>query len=359
MNKPEPAGGRKDGAPRLKLPFDRRRQLSEVFVILADPLRSAHCTPCTPDSPAASAFAPRPPVLDFHAHFPAGGPREPASPVIAEYSRLREERMRREWDFPERAPVPTTPEGLARAADAWAAEVERYGLEKVVFVTGRDNDTLAAVVRRHPDKFLGMAHHPLAGREAADELKRAVEELGFIGYKVLAPLVPLPFEDPALEPVWRYCAARRLPVLIHFGLLGHAGGLVYHPRLDPLTLFPVAARYPEIPFVIPHFGCGYWQQLLQLCWSCPNVYVDSSGSNQWIRWMPYPLSLEDLFRKAYETIGPERLIFGSDSSWLPRGFAYRYLQDQLRVCYWMNMKPEDIAAVFGGNARRLIAGVRR
>jgi hypothetical protein len=69
--------------------------------------------------------------------------------------------------------------------------------------------------------------------------------------------------------------------------------------------------------------------------------------------MPYPLSLEDLFRKAYETIGPERIIFGTDSSWFPRGFSYRYLQDQLRVCYWLNMKREDIEAIFGGNARRL------
>ena len=67
--------------------------------------------------------------------------------------------------------------------------------------------------------------------------------------------------------------------------------------------------------------------------------------------------VEDLFRKAYETIGPERLIFGTDSSWLPRGFANRYLQDQLRVCHWLNMKIEDVALIFGGNARRLMADV--
>ncbi|RJQ04491.1 MAG: amidohydrolase [Bacillota bacterium] len=296
----------------------------------------------------------RPPVVDFHAHFPTGDWRPNHDPITAEYARRRSERMRLEWDLPEREPVSGTPEGIARTAERWAAEVERHGLERVVFVTGRDNDTLAGVVRRHPDKFAGMAHHPITSPNAAAELERAVEELGLVGYKLLAPLVPVPFEDETLEPVWRYCAEKRLPVLIHFGLLGHAGGLVYHPRLNPLTLHPVASRYPEIPFVIPHFGTGYWQELLQLCWSCPNVHVDTSGSNQWMRWMPYPLTLEDLFRKAYETIGPERLVFGTDSSWLPRGFAYRYLQDQLRVCYWLNLKPEDIAAIFGGNARRLM-----
>jgi hypothetical protein len=303
--------------------------------------------------------APRPPVIDFHAHFPTGDWHDHLDPITAQYARVRSERMRREWDLPPREKVSGTPEGLEKTADFWASEVDRYGLERVVFVTGRDNDTLAAMVRRHPGKFAGMAHHGITAPDAVDQLKRAVEELGLVGYKLLAPLVAVPFEDQTLEPVWKYCAEKRLPVLIHFGLLGHAGGLVYHPRLNPLTLYPVAAQYPEIPFIVPHFGCGYWQELLQLCWSCPNVYVDSSGSNQWTRWMPYPLSLEDLFRKAYETVGPERLLFGTDSSWLPRGFSYRYLQDQLRVCYWLNLKEEDIGAIFGGNARKLMAGIPR
>lgn len=337
----------------------------EVLSLLLSPnTAGATHPPASPASRGSAASpttpphgAPRPPVIDFHAHFPTGDWRDSYDPLTAAYARARDERMRREWDLPEREKVSGAPEALAETADFWAAEVERHGLERVVFVTGRNNDTLAGIVRRHPGKFAAMAHHRIGDPNAAGELKRAVEELGMIGYKLLAPLVEVPFEDEALAPVWKYCAAKRLPVLIHFGILGHAGGLVYHPRLSPLTLYPVAASYPEIPFVIPHFGCGYWQELLQLCWSCPNVYVDSSGSNQWIRWMPYPLSLEDLFRKAYETIGPERLIFGTDSSWLPRGFAYRYLQDQLRVCHWLNMKIEDVALIFGGNARRLMADV--
>jgi predicted TIM-barrel fold metal-dependent hydrolase len=70
--------------------------------------------------------------------------------------------------------------------------------------------------------------------------------------------------------------------------------------------------------------------------------------------MPYPLTLEDLFRKAFETIGPERVVFGSDSNAFPRGFAVRYLQDQLRACYTLNLPEADVALVFGGNAARLL-----
>jgi predicted TIM-barrel fold metal-dependent hydrolase len=70
--------------------------------------------------------------------------------------------------------------------------------------------------------------------------------------------------------------------------------------------------------------------------------------------MPYKLTLDDLFQRFYETIGPERILFGSDSSWFPRGFAERYLIDQLRICRFMNMSHDELQLIFGGNAARLL-----
>lgn len=89
-------------------------------------------------------------------------------------------------------------------------------------------------------------------------------------------------------------------------------------------------------------------------WACPNVVVDTSGSNQWVRYMAHRLTLEDLFRRFYETMGSERIIFGSDSSWFPRGFARRYLVDQLRICWEMGMPAAELQQIFGGNAARLL-----
>jgi len=237
-------------------------------------------------------------------------------------------------------------------ADRWAAELDRHGVRWINFVTGQSNDLLARVVRRHPDRFTGMAHHPMRPGAGA-EMRRAADELGLVGYKQLGPKTDLPFEDPSLRDLWEALAERRMPALIHFGFLGRGGGVVSHPRMSPLSLFTVARDFPEIPFVIPHFGAGYWQDLLALCWSLPNIHVDTSGSNQWMRWMPYPLTLEDLFRKAFETIGPERVLFGTDSAAFPRGFSVRYLQDQLRAAYTLNLPEADVAKVFGGNAARL------
>ncbi|NLG08290.1 MAG: amidohydrolase [Deinococcales bacterium] len=297
-------------------------------------------------------------VIDVHTHFPivntmGGPPPGPRHPLLEAYARERGERMRAEWGTAPAEPLARTDQEVDAALERWVGEVERYDLDKVVFVSGGGNDRLAGLVAKHPDRFVGLAHHRLEPGAGA-ELRRAVDELGLRGYKLLGPTTDYPFEAPELRDVWEFLAERQLPALIHFGFLGRGGGVVQHPRMSPLSLFEVARDFPEVPFIVPHFGAGYFQDLLALCWSLPNVYIDTSGSNQWMRWMPYPLTLEDLFRKALETVGPERIVFGSDSSYFPRGFAERYLLDQLRACYTLNVKDEDVALIFGGNAARLL-----
>ncbi|MEZ4631003.1 MAG: amidohydrolase family protein [Deinococcales bacterium] len=261
--------------------------------------------------------------------------------------------MHKEWATSPSEPLAKSSEDIDRLAERWLAEIERYGLRAVNFVSAQSNDNAYALSKKYPGKFVGMAHHELKPG-AHLELMRAVDSLGLRGYKQLGPMTNYPFETKSLRPFWEFCALREIPVLMHFGFLGRGGGVVAHPRMSPLSLFEVARDFPEVPFVIPHFGAGYWQDLLALCWSLPNIYIDTSGSNQWVRWMPYKLSLEDLFAKAYETVGPERIIFGSDSSAFPRGFSVRYLHDQLRICYQLNFPEEDIKLIFGGNAAKLL-----
>lgn len=70
--------------------------------------------------------------------------------------------------------------------------------------------------------------------------------------------------------------------------------------------------------------------------------------------MPYKLSLENLFEKAYETIGAERMIFGTDSCRFPRGFSKRYLDIQEVACNNIGMSKKDMKLFFGGNAARIL-----
>src|SRR4029450_6010428 len=114
-------------------------------------------------------------------------------------------------------------------------------------------------------------------------------------------------------------AARGAAVFVHCGVLTvgirKKLGLPspFNLRLgDPLALATVAARFPRVPVIIPHFGAGFLREALMAADQCPNIHRDTSSSNSWVKYYP-GLTLDDVFRQALAIAGPERLIFGSDS----------------------------------------------
>ena len=306
-------------------------------------------------------------VIDFHLHFPTqsgsiieGGPNprqqyvervgERRAKVARELAMSYNRQWRATWGFDQAERNTYTDE---EQADRWAEEVKRYGLRAVGFVTGGGNRNLAKVIKRHPDIFVGFAHNYLFGEKAAEEVRRAVTEDGMKAYKLLAPMLDRPVEDEAGYPVWEMCAELDIPVLIHFGIQGSGGGIAWHENINPLKLHNIAKDFPEVTFVVPHFGCAWIRETLQLCWACGNVCIDTSGSNQWVKWVDGEWDTKKLFRKYMETIGPERIIFGTDSSYFPRGFAEPYIRQQIRDVRELNYREEDIQLIFGGNAARL------
>lgn len=306
-------------------------------------------------------------IIDFHTHFPTTKPwftgmgpdmqqqyierrGERRARLLRDQARAYSEEWRLTWGY---EPPESSPPDDATQADRWAAEIDRYGLRAVGFVTGGGNDNLAQIIARYPDKFIGFAHNYPFADDAAAELKRAVTELGMKGYKLLAPMLDRPIEDEAAYPVWEMCAELDIPVLVHFGIQGGGGGIAWHENINPLKLHNVAKDFPDVTFVIPHFGCAWIRETLQLCWACANVSIDTSGSNQWVRWVDGDWTVKKLFRKYIETIGAERIIFGSDSSYFPRGFAVRYLDDQIRDCRELGLTPDQLQLIFAGNAARL------
>jgi hypothetical protein len=306
-------------------------------------------------------------IIDFHTHFPTQKPwfadmgpdirqqyverrGEKRAKILREQAMKYSHQWRMTWGYDPPEQNTYTDE---EQADRWAAEVDKYGLRAVGFVTGGGNKNLANIIKRHPDKFIGFAHHYPFAEDAADELRRAVTEDGMKGYKLLAPMLDRPIEDETAYPVWEACAELDIPVLIHFGIQGGGGGIAWHQNINPLKLHNVAKDFPDVTFVVPHFGCAWIRETLQLCWACANVSIDTCGSNQWVRWVDGDWTTKKLFRKYMETIGPERIIFGTDSSYFPRGFAEPYLKDQIRDVRELNYSEEAIQLIFGGNAAKL------
>jgi predicted TIM-barrel fold metal-dependent hydrolase len=80
---------------------------------------------------------------------------------------------------------------------------------------------------------------------------------------------------------------------------------------------------------------------------CPNVYLDSSSSNGWMRYTP-GLTLEQVFKTTVAVIGPDRLLFGTDSSFFPRGWNHAVYESQLEALTTAGINDTDRARILGG-----------
>ena len=120
---------------------------------------------------------------------------------------------------------------------------------------------------------------------------------------------------------------------------------------NPLDLHAVALGHPQVPIIIPHFGAGLFRETLMVADLCPNVLLDTSSSNGWIKYVG--LSLPAVFRQALAVVGPERLFFGSDSSFFPRGWVRDVYDRQSAALDEIGATADVRDKIFGGNFDRV------
>ena len=106
-----------------------------------------------------------------------------------------------------------------------AAEVDVGVLSAWVGPQGEllPNRDVAAHLRAHPDRFVGVASVDLRRpKQAVDELRRAVEVDGFRGLRVLPWLWGLPPDHRLYYPLYVACIELGVPFCLQ---VGHAGPL--------------------------------------------------------------------------------------------------------------------------------------
>jgi predicted TIM-barrel fold metal-dependent hydrolase len=112
-------------------------------------------------------------------------------------------------------------------------------------------------------------------------------------------------------------------------------------------------HFPQIRFVVPHFGAGLLREALMLADLCSNVYLDTSSSN---RWMLYEgLDLRSVFRRALDVLGTERLLFGTDSSFFPRGWQADVFGVQATALYELGLDQAQATQILRTNLEQLFS----
>ena len=257
------------------------------------------------------------------------------------------------WQLP-----PPDPETLAAA---WVHELDRQGVFASVLIASipGDEESAIAAARAFPQRFFAYAMvNPRALNTAGlpavfSEVRAACLFPAMHGYSI---------QDECARPVFEWAQTHRRAVFVHCGVLsvGVRRKLGLPSPFDmrysnPVDLHGIALRYPDVPIVVPHFGAGYFREALMLADQCANVYLDTSSSNHWMRYQPGHVTLRDVFRHALEVAGPKRLLFGTDSSFFPRGWHHAIFEDQARALYEIGASEADAQAIFGENLLRILA----
>ena len=255
------------------------------------------------------------------------------------------------------------PGSAAELADRWVEELDHHRVSRCSLIASipGDEESVAAAVARHPSRFVGFFMVNPLTPDVAARLDRGFSEHGLRCACLFPAMHKYRLDDERVRHVFEAAERHKAAVFVHCGVLtvGVRSKLglrsPFDLRLgDPLAAAALAAAFPSVPVLIPHFGAGFFREALMAAAQCPNIHFDSSSSNSWMQYYP-GLSLVSVFRQALDVVGPQRVLFGTDSSFFPRGWQKGIYEAQAQALDAAGCPEPDRALVFGGNFDRLFS----
>jgi len=250
-------------------------------------------------------------------------------------------------------------------ADTWIQELDRHGVEKAALIASvpGDHNSVMAAVQRFPQRFYGYAMVNPTEPNAVVQMKTTLASGSIRGLCFFPAMHRYSIQDDRVAALLDLLAAQPgVIAFVHCGVLSvgirKKLGLpsLFDMRFsNPIDLHAVALRYPQIRFVVPHFGAGYFREALMLCDLCPNIFLDTSSSNSWMRYEEAHLDLRAVYRRALDVAGPRRLLFGTDSSFFPRGWNAQVFEAQTRALYEIGIPSETVRLIFHDNLVHLFS----
>ena len=250
------------------------------------------------------------------------------------------------------------------------------------------NDSMAELVRRHPDRFPGFVaslplNHP---DESVAELERAVTQLGAVGVQVFSNVNGLPLDDPRFWPLFETADRLRRPILLHpargAGFADYSGeptskyeiwwtfGWPYETSaaMQRLVFSRLFDRLPDIRILAHHLGAmiPYFEGRI-------GYGLDQLGARTADE--DYGALLASLRKRPYEYFkmfwgdtavfgsrpatecglkffGADQVVFASDAPFDPEGGPL-YIRETLKVIDGLEISEGDRRKIYQGNAERL------
>ena len=253
---------------------------------------------------------------------------------------------------------------------------QSLGSEDPVGNCRKINDYLASKIKEHPDRFTGYACLPTSVPEAcADELERAVKELGLCGTMVAGRLEDGTYlNDEKFEPLFAKAEELDVPIAIHpavppqpvidacysrglpekTGVVLSEYGFGWH--VDPAThalnliLSGVFDRHPNLKIVLGHWGelLPYFVDRFDDAFPAeftglnhvPSYYIKNN-----IYVTPSGIYSKELLEYNLKVMGPDHILLAMDFPWTtPEGI------DELLA----GLSEEDAEKISYKNAEKLL-----
>ncbi len=241
------------------------------------------------------------------------------------------------------------------------------------------NDDLAAIAKKYPHRFVGLAQAPvLEGAVALAELRRAISDLGLHGVTITSQVHGLSLDAPRLYELYELVCQLDVPLFVHPALVptGYDHLKDYDlPRVlgrevdltvatTRLIAGGVFDRYPNLKIVMAHFGGGIAAVKDRLVGKGYRFGTLKKPFGEYYEMVYFDMAGFEggvvALNCALAGIRPERLVFASD---YPQDFTgvntdtgkgMSELRNYIETIRRLPLSEPSKAAVLGGTAARLL-----
>lgn len=232
-----------------------------------------------------------------------------------------------------------------QSMDLLLQEMDQAGVERGV-VVGRLAGTLGSVpnadvqriVQTHPTRFIGAASLDPTSRIGACQTIDSALEAGFKLINIEPGSYPIPMhaDDRRLYPIYAHCEDRQVPVILMVG--GTAGPDLSYS--DPIRTDRVLADFPHLKVVVAHGGWPWVTEILHVAFRRTNMYL---SPDMYFSRMPG----WEQYVAAADTFLSDRMLYASSFPFCP-------VKDYKDWFETLPIRPESLAKVMGGNAKKLL-----
>lgn len=223
-------------------------------------------------------------------------------------------------------------EPLSMPLDTFVKNLDEMGVEKAVIfnldeetpsgLKGLPNDYYADIVKKYPDKFIGIAGiDPLKGMDAVREIRRSYD-LGLRGVGLRPFMFDLPPDHAKYYPVYSTCVELDIPVWFHLSINYSTKTMAVE---RPIYLDIVAQDFPELKIIAGHGGWPWVEELMAVAWRNPNIYIDIASYMP--KYLAKPGSGWEPLLHYGNSVLQDRVLFAS--TWLFMGLSIKNLADQV------------------------------